>query len=83
LDQRISFAAPAVIIDECVLHNGVQPAPEIGALFVHFMIADRFDDGILYQVVGVFCIIGKFHGECLQAGAVVANLVTQSHVFHR
>ena len=55
----------AVVVDEGVLHDGVQPALDVGALLKLFLIAYGLQAGVLNQVFSIIQRFGKLQCELL------------------
>jgi len=63
VDNRILEPLLLIVVDEDVPHDGVQPPFNVGPLFEVVLVPQCLDEGLLDQIIGVFTITGKTHGE--------------------
>lgn len=57
---------PLVVVDEDIPHNGEQPAFDVGAFTKIVFVAKRLQEGILNEVVRIFCVFGKTECEATE-----------------
>jgi len=54
---------PLVVVDEDVPHDGIQPSFDVRPFLEVVLVAQCFDESFLDQVICVFAVTGKTHGE--------------------
>ena len=56
INEGIPSHHPVVLGDEGVLHDGVEPSLEVGAIGKLLTVGNGLEHGLLHQVIGIFGI---------------------------
>jgi len=82
IEGGVLSGALSVIIDERVLHYRAGPCLQVGGIFKLAAVRQRFQKGVLQQVIGILPIGGQFHREARQHALKIEQFLVKIRHCH-